>query len=51
MRIVFGIFLGLLGSFLFALKIDNLGQIGNIFMKIIGILCFVGVIYIGKKRK
>ena len=52
LKMLFGIFLILLGSLLIGLTVNSLGDIGNTLMKIIGIICVaLGIRTIIKKNK
>ncbi|WP_338786344.1 hypothetical protein [Metabacillus sp. FJAT-53654] len=53
MRWFFAILFILFGAFLFSLTIDDVGNIGNVIMKIIGFGCFLlaGLIVRNKKEK
>jgi uncharacterized membrane protein HdeD (DUF308 family) len=52
MKTLFGIILCLLGSFLIGLTVNSLGNMGNILVNIIGVICIsVGIIMVIKRRK
>lgn len=51
MNIFYGILLLVFGGFLMGLTVDNFGDIGNIFLKIIGgFLVFSGLKFLSKHR-
>ena len=51
MRVFFAIPLILLGAFLIGLTIDNIGDIGNITMNIIGVGFILVAVLIGRSKK
>ncbi|MDQ0233330.1 hypothetical protein [Metabacillus malikii] len=51
MKWLIAIILILIGSLLYALTIDNLGNLGHIIIKIIGIACFFLAGYIVRSKK